>query len=247
MTKKSYLLGISLFFLFFSASAQNINKYKYIIVPNKYDFLESQDQYRLNGLTKFLFEKEGFITLYNSDVVPLDLENNPCLGLSVNLKESGFTVMFMEIYLKDCRNEIVFKSNKGKSKNKDYKSEYHESLRMAFEDIKALNYTYIPKKNRVEPKSIVQKSNNNVIQTEPIPTNESTDKNKINLSVKLILNGFQLLDNTMTIKYTALKTNQSNTYILKHLRGLLYKNNDNWYIDFYDNNVLKTKKINLQF
>ncbi len=254
MLKKSYFLGISLFLLFFSAYAQNINEYKYIIVPKKYDFLESQNQYQLNGLTKFLFKKEGFITLFDTDTTPLDLKNNPCLGLSVNLKESGFTVMYIEIFLRNCRGKIVFKSKKGKSKNKDYKSEYHEALRMAFKDVKALHYKYIakntaPKSKVVETKPKVAKPKKNaiVVKDKPIKKQEVILKNKSFLSVKLIPNGFQLLNNTMQIKYTALKTSQSNIYLLKGLHGILYKKNEAWYMDFYDKDILKTKKVNLKF
>ena len=44
---------------------RSLNEYKYVTVPNKFDFLKSDDQYQLNSLTKFLLEKKVF---------------KPCLG-----------------------------------------------------------------------------------------------------------------------------------------------------------------------
>ena len=41
-------------------SQSNLNDYKYVIVPNKFDFLKENDQYQLNSLAAFLFEKYGF-------------------------------------------------------------------------------------------------------------------------------------------------------------------------------------------
>ena len=44
-------------------SQSNLNDYKYIIVPNKFDFLKEKDQYQLNSLAAFLFNKYGFLAL----------------------------------------------------------------------------------------------------------------------------------------------------------------------------------------
>ena len=35
----------------------SINDYKYVSVPDKFDFLKSNDQYQLNSLTKFFLKK----------------------------------------------------------------------------------------------------------------------------------------------------------------------------------------------
>ena len=42
------------------SAQENVNNYKYIIVPKKFDFLKEENQYRVNTFTKFLFEKQGF-------------------------------------------------------------------------------------------------------------------------------------------------------------------------------------------
>ena len=124
---------------------QSLDNYKYIIIQKKYDFLNSEDQYQLNSLTDFLFMKEGFQTLFDTDSKPQELLNNQCLGLFSKVKnESGMFITKLKIELVSCNNEVIFTSKEGKSKEKDYKKAYHEALRNAFQSISELNYSYDP-------------------------------------------------------------------------------------------------------
>lgn len=126
-------------------SQVSLNNYKYVTIPKKFDFLKSEDQYQLNSLTDFLFMKEGFKTLFNTDSKPQELLNDQCLGLrsEVQNNSSLFTTKLI-IVLSNCNNEIVFTSKEGKSKEKEYKKAYHEALRDAFQSISELNYAYDP-------------------------------------------------------------------------------------------------------
>lgn len=40
---------------------ESLNGYKYVVVPEKFDFLKSEDLYQINSLTKFLLNKEGLL------------------------------------------------------------------------------------------------------------------------------------------------------------------------------------------
>lgn len=137
---------------------QSLNEYKYVTVPNKFDFLKSDDQYQLNSLTKFLFKKEGFQTLFGGDVRPEELIKSSCLGLTTKVNNtSGLLNTKLVIELVNCRNETVFTSTEGRSKEKDYKKGYHEALRKAFKSITQLNYSYEPIKELVVPETQVEK------------------------------------------------------------------------------------------
>jgi hypothetical protein len=52
----------------FSVSAQELNEYKYIIVPEAFELSKEENQFQLNALTKFLFEEYGFETLMKQEV-----------------------------------------------------------------------------------------------------------------------------------------------------------------------------------
>ena len=139
---------LALFFIlivFGSASAQeDINKYKYIVVPNTYQFLKGKDQYQVNSLTKFLFNKYGYKAYMEGVDYPADLTNNPCLALTADAEEvkGGFLITKLQFNLKDCRGNVVATSQVGKSKDKEFKAAYHEAIREAFQTFQDFDYNY---------------------------------------------------------------------------------------------------------
>ena len=140
-----FRFSMTLIFLFIGTSlfAQELDPYKYIIVPKQFDFLRSADQYQLNSLTKFLFNKKGMVALFEGEKQPDDLFNDQCLGLKTKIIEnSNLLSTKLAIELTDCRNATVYTSQEGKSKIKDLKKAHHDALRKAFQSIQALSYTY---------------------------------------------------------------------------------------------------------
>lgn len=139
-----YLIFLFLFSLSISqAFSQNINNYQYVIIPEKYDFAKSIDAYELNSLTQFLFNKYGFDSYRERDKMPFGLEVGSCNALYADVEsKSSFLTAKFKVILKDCNGEILFISEQGKSKNKDFKRAYHEALRKAFVSIEDLKYKY---------------------------------------------------------------------------------------------------------
>jgi hypothetical protein len=144
MFRKSVVLMLTLFLSASSMFAQKtLNSYKYIVVQNQYEFQKSEDQYQLNSLTKFLFEKAGYTVFISNESYPDDLALNPCLALKAMLKNnSGMLTTKVVIDLVDCYNNSVYASEEGKSKIKDYQKAYHEAIRNAFISIESLGYKY---------------------------------------------------------------------------------------------------------
>lgn len=127
-------------------SQSNLNQYKYVIVPNKFDFLKEENKYRLNELAHFLFEKHNFTALMEGSEYPGDLTFNRCLALRSNIiKESGMFRTKLKIQLKDCNDKIVYTSEAGESREKEFKQAYNIALRAAFNHLEVLNYSYQPK------------------------------------------------------------------------------------------------------
>ncbi len=145
MNRKYFLTLIAIFYITLSFAQNSLNAYKYIIVPKTYDFLKEQDKYRLNSLTRHLFSKKGFETLYVDETYPAELIENPCLALSADLVDkSGMFTSKLSIELTDCHNKVVFTSIQGKSKEKDYEGSFQEALRNAFTSIDKLDYNFVP-------------------------------------------------------------------------------------------------------
>lgn len=102
-----------------------------VVVPNKFAFLKSDNEYQLNILTKFLIEKQGF-KAYMENEVPAELLNTPCNILKADVKnESNMMTSKLRLVLTDCTNKEVFSSEVGKSREKEYKKSYQEALRNA--------------------------------------------------------------------------------------------------------------------
>lgn len=157
----------SFIFLLLSYSAmfaqKSINSYKYIIVPIQYEFQKSEDQYQINSLTKFLFNKAGFTAVLSNETYPEELLKNNCLALKavVNNNSSLFTTK-ATIDLIDCYNNKVFSTNERKTKEKEYRKAYHAVIRETFEDIEALGYAYNGSESviipEVEKREIISKT-----------------------------------------------------------------------------------------
>lgn len=175
--KKSFYLSLILTFSFTIIFAQkSVNSYKYVLVPKYYEFLKAPDQYQLNSLTKFLFDKAGFTTLFNDEVYPQELAANSCLALKVVVDKSpGMFTTKLRISMLDCHNIVVYSTQEGRSKEKQYKKAYHEALRRAFEEIKELNYSYDGSLNNVTGDVVVKDGQIQIVSKEVELTDEMID------------------------------------------------------------------------
>ncbi len=142
-----------------SVSAQ-LNSYKYIVVPKKFDaFKGVENHYQTSTLIKYLFTQEGFNVVYE-DNLPDELANQRCLGAYVDLeKNSKLLSTRLTILFNDCSGVTVFRALEGISREKDFKLAYHEAIRESFESIAALNYQYKPVKDQSEETVTVNFSN----------------------------------------------------------------------------------------
>lgn len=271
--KKLILLG--LFLITASISAQeSLNQYKYIIVPKKFDFLKEPNQYRVNTLTKYLFEKHGFTAVYN-DSQPQDLRVNPCLGLKANVvDESNLFTTKMYVTLENCQGVTVFTSAEGKSKIKDYEKAYHDAIEEAFVSIGALNYFHAPAENNmalvpaasasstnmaskaseasvatpVEETSQVSQSALNSGQSQvEVATATSVDQYKDVLYAQPTSNGYQLVDSSPKVVYKLTKTTQPNYYLIQGGNGFVYKKDGQWIAEYYEGETLKQEVLHIKF
>ena len=162
---KIYIL-VLLFFVSYatSFSQKSINDYKYIIIPNQFEFLKEADQYQINSLTKFLFNKYGYTAFLNNEELPQDLRFNECLALKADVvKESGFLKTKLRIDLKDCNGTVIKSSQVGETREKDYAKAYNMALRSAFETFQNMGYKYQPNE-AILAKAITQPSSNESIK-----------------------------------------------------------------------------------
>ncbi|MDO6602965.1 hypothetical protein [Arenibacter palladensis] len=141
---KNLFLPLILMCGFLGMSQAELNKYKYIIVPTKFETFKNENQYQTSTMIKYNLVENGFTAVYDNDM-PADLLANRCLGLLLNLKDdsSMFTTK-VTLTLKDCQSNVVYTTVEGSSKEKDYKSAYSEAIKECFKSLSGIGYKYEP-------------------------------------------------------------------------------------------------------
>lgn len=160
------VIALLVTFLGFSGYSQtDLNDYKYIIVPKKFDAFKHENQHQTSTLVKYLFNGKGFNTVYD-DELPSDLNSNRCLGLLADLEDdsSMFTTKTI-VTLKNCNGHEVFNSMQGVSKEKGYKAAYTEAIRESMRSFNDINYVYNRKSDRNEPITVSFKNDVKQINT----------------------------------------------------------------------------------
>ncbi|WBL21879.1 hypothetical protein [Zunongwangia sp. HRR-M8] len=172
-----------LFAILFTAiiyGQKSVDDYKYVIVPEKYEFSKEKNQYQVNALTKFLLEKYGFSTVMKSAEKPAELQNNNCLALEADVQNnSGLFVTKMVLQLKDCYGNVIYESKEGRSREKEYKSAYHEALRDAFTSLEDLDYSY-----NEDP--IVEQASNKQVEKQPKAVAATEVSNAVENEVEVV-------------------------------------------------------------
>ncbi|WP_299062135.1 hypothetical protein [uncultured Polaribacter sp.] len=255
---------VLLFFVTLVSFSQqkNINSYKYVIVPDKFDFLKTSDQYQTSSLLKFLLEKKGFVVFLSNDTsLPKELLVNNCLALKASVidKSSIFTIKSI-IELKDCYNKTIYTSEVGTSKQKEYKKSYHEAIRKAYASMKNLDYKYIADKDLTTKPTITlpikevvsENATKEIKVVNSLEIGMLIETTKLSNSIETLYaqknsTGFQIVDTIPTIIFQVLNTNVNDVFILKDKNGILYKKEKVWVAEYYENNEFVIKKYTIKF
>jgi hypothetical protein len=251
--------------IFVFGQEKKVNNYKFIVVPDKFDFLNQRDKYKTSSLTKFLLKKNGFTVVLNSEQYPKDLINNPCSALNALVldKSSMFKVKVI-IELRDCSNRLIYTSEEGVSRLKEFKKGFQEAIRNAYASMGNIVYEpFLLETIRKDKKEIV--TVNPVLVEEvkevklevelPVINNieaaQISPINNIALSTTLYAqpkeNGFQLINLKPQVVFVILNTSVKGVFLIKDKNGLLYKKGENWIAEFYDNGKLIEKKYQVKF
>lgn len=228
-------------------SQASLNDYKAVIVPLKYDFTKTENQYRLSTMTKSNLLKAGFAAFYTSEEIPAEYADR-CQLLYIDVKkDSGFLVTKLYLEFKDCYGKVVYTSEIGKSKEKDYETAYKESLDLAFVSVNKLHYKYSGK--------AVATSSKITPSVAAIPVETVATSPVVNMSDPNLLyaqpteNGYQLIDKTPKVVMKLLKTSRPDSFIAikDGVQGSLNAKDNQWYFEYYQNDKLVSEKVSVKF
>lgn len=232
--------------LSFASYSQSINDYQYVIVPKKFDFLKEDDKYGLNTTVKSLLQKYGFKAYFNDESFAGDTLGNRCDFLTADLvNESGLMVTKVRVALKDCKGNVVFQTEIGTSREKQYSFAYNLALREAAKSFETLNYKYTGAaivKQTPEPKSVVRVIDSKI---DTAPINDS----QVFFFAQPTANGFQVVNSEPKVIMRLLTTSQKNVFIAvkDNRNGVVISENGQWVFEYYENGKLVSEPINLKF
>ena len=237
----------------------NINSYKYVLVPEKFDFLKYEDQYGLNTTAKQLLQKKGFVAFVNNESLPPVLAANKCLALRAEVAErNSLFVTRLTLLLKDCYGNVIFKSKEGKSSEKEFPVAYDGALRDAFVSLNNVAYTYdstaaAPPQQQVTPQQTAQPQQvavtPAVVSPAPVPIKPAAGELSGTLYAQPTPNGYQLVDTTPKKILTLLKTSVQDFFIADAggSNGIVFKRNGEWFFERYEDNKLVSQKLEIKF
>ncbi len=232
---------IFLLFLFgINSLSQSVYDYKAVIIPLKYDFQKEQNQFRLQTLIKINLQKSGFQAFYSNEAIPNEM-NDRCKLLTLDLiKESSFLITKLFIVFRDCSGVEIFKSEAGKSREKEFDKAYKEALENAFKSLetKSVSQTTLP--NEVVKSSINLEIGN---------SNLTKNKESNLLYAQATSNGFQLIDSLPKVVMKIYKTSNPTIFIAvkENTQGILIAKENNWFFEYYQNEQLVSEKVEVKF
>ena len=160
------------------------------------------------------------------------------------------------IQIKDCFGKILYASEIGKSKLKDYKKAYQGAIRNAFDSMEDLEYTFNPSSIieqkgdekmiiplKVIPKVVVTPE----IKKEIVKKDALVSSSIAVLYAQKINNGFQLVNTKPEVVFVILKTNTKDNFVIKDKNGNFYKSGTNWIAEYYEGNTLVKKEFEVKF
>lgn len=223
----------------FSFAQEN---YKYIIVPKKFDFFKEENKYNVNFITKSFFEKEGFQVFYDTDKFPEDLAKNRCLALFANAIENN--TMFstkINIELKDCYNKIIYTSDQGSTREKDYNKAYPIAFRAALNSLKGI----------VNFKSSINESSgiaDKIVEEKPILKSNSII-NTSELRAIPTESGYNLVNYSDNVVIVLYNTSLDNVFLASKeiYKGVLLKKNSGWFFEYDFDGKVYSEKVEVKF
>ena len=250
-----------------------LNAYKYVLVPERFQFSREDNQYGLATITKLQLEDKGFIAFRDKDTLPLALAANKCLALKAEVVERKTLFSTnLTLYLKDCQGNVLFKSKEGKSREKEFQDAYPQALGDAFASLYTTPYKYDstlaagpqqlqqlrqPQQPQQTPQPQQTQPPQQPQQTQPTPQPQPlqpaaaalTTIPSTTLYAQAIPNGYQLIDTTPKKVLTLLKTSIPDCYIVNtgSTGALVFKKDGAWYLEYYKNDNLISQKLDIKF
>lgn len=240
----------------FSFSQSSINDYEMAIIPAKFVFQKTENEYRINTTIKAFLKQKGFDAYVSSDVLPEGFLDYNCNKLTVNaIEENTLFSTKIKIEFKDCKNVVLFTTDLGESRTKDLAQAFNQALLATLKSFDKAKYKFSGKtyyneeaQEKLKSRDVenisteitkVTKSENGVIY-EKVDKVEKSEPKEVFVKVVNKINNEELI---------LCQTTRSAIYLcnLNGKNGIVFAKNDIWFFEYLDYGKLVSEKLDIKF
>lgn len=235
---KKVLFVFILFTSFLGMAQSSLNDYNMAIIPARFDFQKEDNQYRINSTIKAFLQQKGFEVYLSSDNMPEEWLDYNCGKVFVNVitKVNMFATK-LQIEFKNCKNKVLFTTDYGESRSKEYSKSFNEALQLSLKTFSKANYKYSGKTYFDEEAD--EKIKNRDVENVSV---EVVEKEKNESFIKV----FNKVNQKGLILY---KTSKPNIYlsIYNGRNGVVVSKENVWFFEYIDGDKITSEKIDIKF
>ncbi|GEM_PF-1160817 len=252
---KHLFLYFSLLVSFINYSQGSLNDYEMALIPTKFEFQTTDNQYRINTTIKAFLKQKGFEAYVSNEELPEGFLDYNCNKVFVNVvPENTLFVTKLKIEFKDCKNKILFTTDLGESRTKDLPQAYNQALLMALKSFDKAKYKFSGKtyydqeaQEKIKSRDVENISTEvtKVIKTEKNVTYEKTSQND-----KPIKNSpyFKVIIPSTKEELILYKTSRSAIYIgiKNETEGVVFSKKDLWYFEYLEDGLIVSEYLDIK-
>ncbi len=233
------VLILSILFISALGMAQSsLNDYNMAIVPSKFSFQKEDNKYRINSTIKAFLKQKGFEAYVSNETLPEGFMDYNCNKIFVNvIEDSSMFKTAIKVEFKDCNDVVLFATDFGETREKDYAKAYNEALQLSLKSFEKAKYKYSGKtyfdeeaQEKLKGKDIVDVSVGTI----------KSEKNEV--SIKVI--------NSITQKELVLyKTSKPDVFLCNQngKSGVVVYKGGSWYFESIENDKVTSQKVDIKF
>ena len=179
---------------------------------------------------------------YDTDYFPDELAKNRCLALFADAVENNNMLNTkINIEIKDCYNKVIYTSEQGSTREKEYEKAYPIAFRYALNSLKGqMNF----KNTLVKSSDIDDK----IVDEKPILKSNSII-NTSELKAVVTETGYNLVDYSGHIVLYLYSTSLESIFIANKeiYKGVLLKKNSGWFFEYDFDGKVYSEKVEVKF
>ena len=239
-----------------SFSQSSLNDYEMALIPARFKFQNEDNQYRINSTIKSFLNQKGFEAYVSTDILPEGFLDYNCNKVFINvLEENTMFSTKIKIEFKDCKDVVLFTTDLGESREKDYAKAYNQALLLTLKSFDKAKYKFSGKtyyddeaQEKIKSRDIENVSTEvtRVIKSENETKYEKVEKTEKLEKVVLFVKVVNLINKTEMSLY---KTSNPNVFLCKQndKNGVVVSKNNIWFFEYIENDKVVSEKLDIKF